>query len=587
MPDSVAPSSLRTLLGLLTSRDRAHLALLLALMLLGAVAELLTIGALIPFLALLADEPGASHLPLLDQLFVLVGGSRAEQLLALTLLFMGAILAAASLRLSLAWATQRFARQFGHHLATEIHRRTLHQPYDWHVRHRSSETIAAVDQVQQLLYSVILPLLQGLSAALLTAFILVALVAVEPLTTLWATAAVAALYVSVSLVARQRIRRAARVIGEAQERRVRLVQESLGGIRDIIIDGSQDDLHQAFSRVDLRLNKARARLSFVAQAPRFLIEAAGMIAIAGLALMLASRPGGLAAALPVLGALALGAQRLLPLMQQIYQSYTSLSGNTEVVARVARQLSLPMPQLAEHTSTALAFEHEVAVREVGYSYPSRSVQVLRSVDLTIAKGARVALTGRTGSGKSTLADIIMGLIPPSEGSVLIDGAPLTEENRRSWQANIAHVSQSVFLSDASIARNIALGGREPDMARVTVAARDAALDGFIQSLPDGYSTHVGERGVQLSGGQRQRLGLARAFYKRASFLVLDEATSALDPETEVAIGATLDAFAARGGTVLLIAHRSSLLSGCDAVIRLEGGQVVDVEKGCIARLALP
>lgn len=589
MPDSIAPPSSRTLLALLTPGDRRRLALLLTLMLLGGVAELLTIGALVPFLALLADAEAATRLPVLDQLLSHVGArGRWEQLAALTLLFMAATLLAAGLRLLLAWATQRFAMQFGHHLAAEIHRRTLHQPYEWHVQHRSSETLAAVDQVQQLLYSVILPLLQGLAATLLAAFILVALIVVDPLTALSAAAGVGALYASVSLVARRRVKRAARVIGEAHERRVRLVQESLGGIRDIMIEGNHDDLHEAFRRVDLRLNKARARLSFVAQAPRFVVEAIGMVAIAAVALLLAGRAGGLPAALPVLGALALGAQRLLPLIQQIYQSYTNLGGNTEVLARVARQLALPLPRLTAGAPPRLAFEHGIEFRGVTYSYPNRSVQVLCGVNLTIPKGARVALTGRTGSGKSTLADICMGLLTPSEGAVLIDGKPLTEGSLRGWQANIAHVSQSVFLSDTSIARNIAFGSSsEPDMARVRAAAREAALDDFLGSLPDGYSTQVGERGVQLSGGQRQRLGLARAFYKRASFLVLDEATSALDPETEAAILATLDAFVGRSGTLLLIAHRSSMLAGCDAVIRLDCGRIVEANDGFPARRALP
>lgn len=568
-------SGLRTLVHLLTPRQQRQVALLLVLMLIGGFAELLTIGAVVPFLALLADPAAARRSPILADLLEFLGGSnRSEQLALLTLAFVAATLLATGIRLVLARATQRFAMRFGHHLAAEIHRRTLLQPYEWHVRHRSSETISALDQVQQLLFTVILPLIQGLSAALIACFILAALIAIDPLTAMVSAAAIAALYVTISLLTRRRIRRAAKVIGEAHEQRVRLVQESLGGIRDIIIDGSQDGYHDSFRQVDLRLNQARAQLSFVAQTPRFLIEAIGMVAIAGLALLLANQPGGLMTALPVLGALALGAQRLLPLVQQIYQTITNVSGNRHVIARVAGQLSLPLPPERARTPEPLTFRHTIELCGIGYSYPARAMRVLDDVSLTIPRGRRIALAGRTGSGKSTLADLIMGLILPDRGTILIDGAPLTAGEIGAWQANIAHVSQTIFLSDASIARNIAFGAPgEPDLERVRIAARDAALDDFVASLPDGYATRVGERGVQLSGGQRQRLGLARAFYKRAAFLVLDEATSALDPETEADILLALDEFIGRGGTLLLIAHRPSTLAWCDAVYRLSGGRL--------------
>lgn len=564
---------------MLTPRQRRRILLLLALMLVGGVAELLTIGAVVPFLALLADAGAVTRFPVLGDLLSLLGAnSRGDQLLALTLAFMAATLVAAALRLLLTWGTQRFAMRFGHHLAAEIHRRTLLQPYEWHVRHRSSVTISTLDQVQQLLFTVILPLLQGLAATLVALFIVAALIAIDPLTAVIAAVSVGTLYLGMSVLTRSRIRRAARTIGKAHVERVRLVQESLGGIRDIIIDGSQDRYHDTFRKVDLRLNKARARLSVIAQTPRFLIEAVGMIAIAGLALLLAGRAGGLPAALPVLGALALGAHRLLPLIQQIYQTCTNLSGNRQVVAQVARQLALPLPPPQSGAATLLPFHDRIELRQVAYSYPARAVQVLRAIDLTIFKGTKIALAGRTGSGKSTLADLVMGLIKPDEGAIVIDGTPLTDRNVRAWQNNIAHVSQTIFLSDASIASNIALGRLEqPDMDRVRAAAREAALDEFIQSLPDGYETQVGERGVQLSGGQRQRLGLARALYKQAPFLVLDEATSALDPETEAAILGALDGYVARGGTLLLIAHRPTTLAACDLVVRLDAGRIVSVE----------
>jgi ABC-type multidrug transport system fused ATPase/permease subunit len=307
-----------------------------------------------------------------------------------------------------------------------------------------------------------------------------------------------------------------------------------------------------------------------------------MIVIAGTALLMAGREGGLSTALPVLGALALGAQRLLPLLQQIYQGWTSLSGNRAVGAQVLNLLSLPIAQEKPAVSvTPLRFERCIQFEAVSFAYPARSRAALEDIDLTLPHGARIALIGRTGSGKSTLADLLMGLLEPTAGRITIDGVALTESTRRAWQQSIAHVPQSIFLADASIAHNIALGlpSEEVDMERVRAAAKCAQLDEHIESLPEGYLTAVGERGVRLSGGQRQRLGLARAIYKQAPVLVLDEATSALDHETEQAVMRALDELGREGQTIVIIAHRRSTLVGCDLIVRVEDGRVAEIGSG--------
>jgi len=468
----------------------------------------------------------------------------------------------------------------------DIQRRTLAQPYAYHVSRNSSEIIASLEKVQVLVFVVLLQLMQAVTAAFIALFIVAALVRIDPFTATVAAVAFGTLYGLVSAFTRGRLARNSAITGAAYQQRVQLIQESLGGIRDVIIDNSAAVYLDEFRKIDLRFTRARATTAFIAAAPRFVIEAAGMVVIAGLALVISGREGSLSQALPILGALALGAQRLLPLLQQLYNSWANLAGNRAVAAQVLDLLALPMDDLASAPGLVetLGLHERITFDRVSFTYPGRQRPALEEVSLTIERGSRVALVGHTGSGKSTLADLLMGLLEPASGEITIDGVALNPATRRAWQRSIAHVPQAVFLADASIARNIAFGvpPGQIDMERVASAAATAQLEEFIVSLPDGYQTSVGERGVRLSGGQRQRLGIARAVYKDAPVLVLDEATSALDQDTEVAVMAALDQLGGEGRTIFIIAHRTSTVTGCDLIARLDNGRIVEV--GSFAQL---
>jgi len=315
----------------------------------------------------------------------------------------------------------------------------------------------------------------------------------------------------------------------------------------------------------------------MAVAPRFVVEAVGMAGIAVVAVLIANREDGLAYALPLLGAVALGAQRLLPLLQQVYHGWASVSGHRSSVAEVLELLRLPESAQAVDTSSIdpLPLRERISIEGVSFSYPESQL-VLEDVSLEIPCGSIVGFVGKTGSGKSTLADLIMGLIEPTTGQITVDCAPLKGIDRLRWHRSIAHVPQSIFLGDTTIERNIAFGvvPEDIDRARVRAAAAAAQLDAFVVSLPNGYETTVGERGIRLSGGQRQRLGIARAIYKQSPVLVLDEATSALDEVTEAAVMASLASLSQDGRTIIVIAHRPSTLASCDLLVRLENRRVV-------------
>jgi ATP-binding cassette, subfamily B, bacterial PglK len=436
--------------------------------------------------------------------------------------------------------------------------------------------MSALEKIDHLTHDLVVQGIQAISSTLIALFVLAILFSLDAMSAALAALLVAGLYLIALLAVRRRVADNAAVIGSTHEQRIKAVQENLAGIRDIIIDRSQAAHLRMFKAIDRQFMKARAEIAVLSTAPRFLVEAIGLMLIAAIALFVVARPGGLPAALPILGALALGAQRLLPLATQIYRGWVSLTSSRPMLGEVAELLRLPVEEDGSDEAAPIPLTDSVLLEGVSFVYPGRDHPALQGVSLAIPRGARVAITGRTGSGKSTLADLLMGLIEPSEGRIRVDGVPLTSERMTGWRQSIAHVPQAAFLADSSIAANIALSapGSQPDMERVRQAAEMAQLAQFIETLPEAYRTRVGERGIRLSGGQRQRLALARAIYKHASLLVLDEATSALDDLTEHAVLAALDGLHAEGFTIVIIAHRLSTVARCDPIFVLDEGMLV-------------
>jgi len=544
-------------------------------MLLGAVAELGTIGAVIPFLALLARSDGQTHASVLAG--VLPGRSALP--IATTVFILFAVFAGI-VRLLLARSTRNFIFRLGHELTVEIQRRVLSQPLTFHIDRNTSTLLTALNKTESLVYDILLPLMHAVIGGTIAVCIIVLLVFVAPITALAVAAAVAVTYGVVSAVLRKQLSANSDVVEHSYDARLQVVQESLGGIRDVIIDNSQSTYLNEFQSIDSRLADARATNQFIALAPRYAIETVGMIVIAVIALIAAEGPGGIAAALPALGALALGAQRLLPLVQEVYTGWSTLEGQRSTFRQIIELLTLPVEDPSEEPVAPFELQREVKLDKVSFSYATRDRPALDEVSLTIPRASMVALVGPTGSGKSTLLDVLMGLLQPDRGRVLIDDWRLGPDSERRWHRSIAHVPQSIFLADATIARNISLslpGAQDPD--RIAEAARKAQLHDFIASLPEGYRTIVGERGVRLSGGQRQRLGLARAIYKDAPVLILDEPTSALDDETERSVISALDDLRRDGRTIIIVAHRLSTIRQCDTVARLEHGRLVKVGPG--------
>lgn len=569
------PQLLRRLWRHVSPRRRKQLAMLFALMFVASFAEVLSIGAVLPFLSVLTAPEKVFGSQLAQPIIRLLCLTEPSQLLLLlTTVFAVGALFSGAMRLILLWAQTRLSHAIGADFSISIYRRTLYQQYSVHLSRNSSEVIAGIsNKANSVVGSTVLPLLTILNSGLMLISILAALLTIEPTIAISSIVGFGSIYAIVILITKKALARDSKLISRDQNQIVKALQEGLGGIRDVLIDGTQATYCNIYRNADMPLRRALANIAIIGGSPRYGIEALGMVLIAALAYFLANRSGGMAVVIPVLGALALGAQRMLPVLQQAYLSWTSMRGGHVSLRDTLDLLDQPLPAHAGALAAEpMPFLRSIELRGLSFRYTELAPWVLQNLNLAIPKGARIGFIGTTGSGKSTLLDIIMGLLSPSAGSIAIDGVDVTEQNHRAWQAHIAHVPQAIFLSDATIAENIAFGipREQIDLERVRKAAQNAQIAATIESWADQYDTMVGERGVRLSGGQRQRIGIARALYKKADVIVFDEATSALDNETERSVMQAIENLG-EDFTVIIVAHRVTTLRNCTQVVELNRG----------------
>ena len=570
-------SQLRRLWAQVQSRQRLQVVALVFLMFGASLSEVLSIGAVIPFLGVLTAPDVIYSADWFEPIKIVLEISSPEKMIPIvTLGFIISILISGLMRVSLLWMQNSLAHKVGSNISSSVFEKTINQPYKVHIKRNSSEILAAIStKCNIVVYQTIMPVLVILSSLLISIFLFFGLAIINIQLVIYSICGFAVIYFTIVLSTRTKISNEGRIISLEQDRVLKIVQEGLGGIRDIIIDNNQEFYVNEFKKSDYPLRKAQATIQIIGGIPRYLVESLAIVMMVFFAYSMLAFDGGVASVVPTIGAFVLGAQRMLPAIQQIYNNYAYLMGSKENLNDVIQLLEQDIIKKSVISkSDKLTFQEKVTLENISFRYDLANKHVLQSVDISILKGQKIGIIGQSGGGKSTLIDIIMGLLEPTSGKLIVDGVEINSSNSSAWQKNIAHVPQNIFLVDGSVAMNVVLSTpkNEVDANLLKNSLRLAGLEKDVDQWPLKTDTPVGEGGIGLSGGQRQRIGIARALYKQASILFLDEATSALDNATENSIIQGVSKMDA-STTIFIIAHRITTLAFCDYIMEIKDGGI--------------
>ncbi|MEP0548674.1 MAG: ABC transporter ATP-binding protein [Rhodothermales bacterium] len=581
------PSLFRQLSSLFNRRERGQLAILAVALVVRAGVEMVGVGSIAPFMSVVADPSVVQSNDWLRAAYEAFGFTSTTAFLAALGVAVVVVLAVSNAFSALAlWGMLRFSWGTHHRLSNRLLRGYLAQPYSFFVERNSaafSKTI--LTEVQQVITGVLTPVLNITARSLVVLALVGLLIVLDPMLALVIVLVLGGAYGGLYTLVKAKQRQLGRERVVANQERFKVTAEAFGGIKDVKVLGREGAFTSRFAPASWTFSKAVASNATLTQLPRYLFETVAFGGIVMIVLYYLQAGQGLAQILPTISLYAFAGYRLLPELQQLFSGVASIRFNRAALDDLTNDLDRFVPLSMAADAGELPFEEAIRFEDVTFRYPEADRPALRSVSLSVPRNQTIGLVGVSGSGKTTLVDLLLGLYTPEVGRIFVDDTPLMVSNLGAWRQQIGYVPQQIFLCDDSIAQNIAFGVPEGQMEleRVERAARIAHLHEFITSLPEGYGTVVGERGVRLSGGQRQRIGIARALYHDPEVLVMDEATSALDGATENAV---MEAMRELGGrkTIVLIAHRLSTVADCDRIYLLDQGQVRD--QGTYEDLAL-
>lgn len=574
------------LLKLLTPTQRRRFFSLQFLVVLMAIAEVVGVASVGPFIALVSNPTLVESHQLLGKVYKASGFSTSGDFIfwigvGVLVLMLGSALVS----ILTVWRLALFSNSIGTEMGVRLYRYYVHQNWLFHSTGSSAQlTNQIATETSRVTNEILNPLMQMNAKIVLTVFMLTGLFVFNPKVTFVAVLIIFVAYILLYRIVRTRFAENGKRISEIATRRYKLMAEGFGGIKDLLLLGRQYDFIQRFDSSSKRLAISQATNQSLAQAPRYFMELVAYSAVVLLVLYLQKNyEGNLQQILPILAVYALAGFKLLPALQNIYMNVAAIKGGMAAFESVRKdlvnsqhQVLSPRMQSEDSVRHPIRLNMAIELRNITFTYPDKPNPALKEFNLVIPVNKTIGLVGSSGSGKSTSIDMLLGLIQPDQGQLIIDGIPMEPVQLRAWQDNLGFVPQSIFLSDASILENVAFGLaiEAIDIQRVRQAITLAHLDDFVASLPDGLDTRIGERGVQLSGGQRQRIGIARALYQDAGVLIFDEATSALDGITEKLIMDAIHDFSGTK-TIVVVAHRLKTVEKCDIIYFIDHGQVVD------------
>jgi ABC-type multidrug transport system fused ATPase/permease subunit len=573
--------TIKKILDLLDTSDRRRAWALLGMILVMGVLETLGVASIMPFVAVLANPSLVQNSPYLTPIYDWLGlDSPRNFILLLGFLVLVLAVSTTTFKALTTWSVMRFTTTQNFKLSQKLFEGYLHRPYAWSLRRHSSDLARTIfSEVTQVIGGALMPAMQLLAQGTIVLLLLALLVAVDPILALVLAVVLGGIYGAVFWVSRHYVDRIGADRVEAGRERFRVSSEAFGGIKDVKLLGLEPTLLTRFEEPSQRFIRHQLSGQLIIQLPHYALQ---IMTVTGVLLIVqyqTLKSGGVGHALPLIALYALAGYRLLPAVQRVYSSISSLrfaKAALDVLHRDLVETSIPAERRNQCSNDIIRVNHQLALRNVSYSYPGATTRALADLTITIPARSTIGIVGRTGAGKTTAVDVILGLLDPDKGELIVDCETITAANKRSWQKSLGYVPQHIFLIDDSVAANIAFGvpRAEIDLDAVEQAARLANLHAFVNDeLDEGYQTRIGERGVRLSGGQRQRVGIARALYHDPDLLVMDEATSALDNITERAVIEAVNNLASRK-TIVIIAHRLTTVRRCDLIFLLDHGRLI-------------
>lgn len=568
-------------LSILTKKERKKLAILTLIVMGMSLFELVGVVSILPFMSV-ATNPDVietnSTLNFFYNYFNFQSTNRF--LVALGVLSITALVIGNGFRALSNFLLIRFAHMQNYALSKRILESYLSMPYEYFLSQNSSNlTRNVINEVQQVVTQFFIPFFRAIGRLFAASFIIIFLIVIDPLLALVTSFTLGGAYVVIYKLLKNKIEKMGKERVQMNKRRVRIVSEASGGIKEIKLMNKENVYLDEFARPSIQFARAQSFSAVISELPRHLLEVIAFGGILAISIYLIGTRAHYSEALTITSLYAFAGYKLMPALQEIFNAATkikfSLPTLREVKKNIKEEIFLTQPQSKEH----LSFEDTVELKNIHFSYKGSKTQALNGVSFSVKANTTVGVIGATGSGKTTLIDVILGLLKPSMGEIFIDGKKLDRSNLAAWQANIGYVPQFIYLTDDTVAANIAFGvkAEDRDDEKIKEVSRLAQISGFIETqMPKGYETVVGERGIRLSGGQRQRIGIARALYHNPSLLVFDEATSALDSQTESEVMKAIESLSGQK-TIIMIAHRLSTLKSCDVIIELDRGAVKNQE----------
>jgi len=565
------------LLKLMLAKNKFKFWFTISIMLVSGIFELISIGTIIPFLSSIAAPDIILNNPalevILDRLSI---STQAELILSMTILFSFFAVISAFVRIINLRMMTFFSFRLGHETGVEVFSTILHKDFVEIQQFPSGEILNSVTRkADSIIYENLFPAFTIINTMVLGLMILILLLAMEPVIFAVAFVFIGSFYFLVNLNVRSKLFRNSRIVVSESNRLITVIQDSLGVIRDVILYRLQGSFVDEYETRDSNLREAQARSQIISTLPKFLVETLGMVALAWVGYVYSDSAESSKLVIPVLGAVAFGVQKLLPLVQQTFHALSSIKAGSVSLDDILTIILSSAKRDSDQSPDLLEFKDELQLRDVSFHYIGDEDRlILENINLTVNKGERIGIVGVTGSGKSTLVDMISGLLSPTAGSMVADGSVLTPNLLASWRANIAYVHQSIYIINGTVLENLSFldSGSDIDHGWAKQCVEAACLDEEIVNKYGINEKSVGDRGHKLSGGQRQRLGLARALYRNAKILILDEATSAVDYAMEKKIMENIYMLDP-DVTIFIIAHRLESLSNCKTIWTVKDGHV--------------